>query len=200
MKLFNNLGGGGILEMLGVQMYVTYNPSSCASQVPDHQCSDCETPEHGRIRAVAFISKDFIFSDPTNPTQWQTGITNKKIIIIPATHGTFDGGSEILGIGYGSAVSKLTGYNFKVTYFDPGYKNNADFYNAIKFSQNYYFAYVTETQVHIVVPVVQVIPKNPVTDSLTDEVAWQVDVIWTDSNLPVPYNVPAVFTCFAYTT
>lgn len=199
MKLLN-LSGGSPLAWLGFQLYVTYT-TSCASSVPDHQCSDCVVPEHGRIRSIAFIDKSFVFTDPTNPAQWATGIAAKKIIIIPATRGTFDGGSEILNPGYGDQVQKLTGYNFKLTYFDPSYINNADFYNAIKSSQNYYMAYRTETQVHIVTPTVQLVPKNPVTDSLTDEVTWAVDVLWAGTDLPIPYNAPAgTFTCFAYTT
>ena len=186
---------------LACQLYVTYTSGNCTTVVPDHQCSDCQVPEHGRIRSIAFINKNYIFTDPTNPVQWQTGITSKSIIIIPATNGVFDGGTEVLTPGYGDTLQKLTGYNFKLTYKDPSYINNADFYNSIKTSQNYYLAYRTETQIHIVIPTVLPVSKAPVTDSLTDEVTWSVDVLWAGPDLPVPYNVPAgIFTCFAYTT
>lgn len=193
-----HLSGGGILALIAAQLYTTYT-TSCASSVPDHQCSDCVVPEFGRVRSIAFIDRSFIFSDPTNPAQWASGIALKKIIIIPATRGTYDGGSEILAQGYGDQVQKLTGYNHKLNYIDPSYIQNADFYNAIRTSQNYYMAYRTSSQIHIVNPTVQVVPKNPVTDSLTDEVTWAVDVLWADINSPVPYNAPAgTFTCFSY--
>lgn len=179
--------------------YNVYYPAGCDSEIPDHQCSNCDDTEHGRIRSVAFIKKSFQFLDPTNPVEWHTGIANKDIIIIPDVNGTFDGGSETEGDGYGDQQTKLLGYNFTATYKDPSYKLNAKFYNEIKRSRNYYFGYRTETQIHLVLPVVQAIPKNPVTANTTDEVTWEVTVKWADEDLPIPYDAPAnTFTCFDY--
>src|ERR1044072_3310361 len=156
--------------------YAIYYPSGCAEDIPDHYCNDCEVTEKARIRSVAFIANDFHFINPSSPTEWDAGIANKKIIIIPKTNGTFDGGAEVEGPGYGDQQTKLNGYKFQAVYNDPNYKNNADFYNALKNSRNYRFAYRTETQTHLTEVTVQAIPKNPVVEDLTGEVVWNVTV------------------------
>lgn len=180
--------------------YSIYYPAGCEAEIGNHYCNDCDDAENGRMRSVAFISSDFAFTDPTNPVEWATGIGLKKIIIIAKTNGTFDGGSEIEAPGYGDQATKLTGYNFVAVYNDPNYKNNADFYNALKRSRNWKFAYRTSSQIHLTDVTVSVIPKNPVTDDLASEVTWNVTVKWTDDDLPVPYDTPAgIFTCFDYT-
>lgn len=180
--------------------YAVYYPSGCASSVPDHYCNPCETPEHGRVRSVAFIASDFEFTNPSDPNEWEDGIANKKIILIPETNGSFDGGSEVETPGYGDQQTKLVGYNFQLTYNDPNYRLNADFYNAIKLSRSYRLAYRTESLVHLTENTVSVVPKNPVAEDLTSEVVWNVLVKWSEGNLPIPYAVPAgIFICYDYT-
>lgn len=180
--------------------YQVYYPSGCEAEVGDHYCNPCDPREHGRVRAAAFIANDFAFTDPTNPTEWRNGILNKKIIIIPETNGTFDGGTEVEGPGYGDQATQVTGYNFSATFNDPNYKLNADFYNAIKRSRNWRFAYKTETQVHLTQNTVSIIPKNPVADDIASDVVWNVLVKWSEGDLPVPYDEPSgIFTCFDYT-
>jgi hypothetical protein len=179
--------------------YDVYYPSGCDVELGEHYCSNCPTPEHARVRSVAFIKSGFEFTDPTSPTEWQTGIANKDIIIIPETNGSFDGGAEVEGPGYGDQATKLVGYNFSLTYNDPNYKENANFYNTLKRVNNYRVAYRTESQVHISNNTVSAIPKNPVAEDLTAEVTWNVQVKWADDDLPIPYDVPeGIFTCFDY--
>ena len=179
--------------------YTIYYPSGCDSEIPDHLCSNCDDIEHGRVRSIAYIKTSFSFTDPSNPTEWRTGILNKSIIIIPDVNGTFDGGAETEGDGYGDQQTKLLGYNFTLQYKDPNYKANALFYNEIKKSRNYYVAYRTETQIHFSDVTVQVIPKNPVTAATTDEVVYDVTVKWSNGDIPTPYDAPAgTFTCFDY--
>lgn len=180
--------------------YQVYYPAGCDAAVGEHYCNNCDPAEHGRLRSAAFIASDFAFTDPSNPVEWAAGIAAKKIIIIPEVNGSFDGGSEVEVPGYGDQATKLTGYNFQATYNDPNYKLNADFYNALKRSRNYRFAYRTENLVHITQNTVSVVPKNPVTDDLTSEVVWNVLVKWSEADLPVPYDTPVnIFTCFDYT-
>lgn len=180
--------------------YSVYYPSGCDAVVGDHYCNPCDAIEHGRIRSVAYIKTDFEFSDPTDPNEWIAGIQAKDIIIIPEVNGSFDGGSEVEGPGYGDQQTKLVGYNFQLTFNDPNYKNNADFYNAIKRSRNYRLAFRTETQTHITTNAVSIVPKNPVTEDLTSEVVWNVLNKWSEGDLPVPYDTPeGIFTCFDYT-
>lgn len=176
-----------------------YYPSGCDTIVPDHFCDPCAEIEHGRVRSVAFIKSDFAFVDPTDPTEWEAGIANRDIIVIAEVLGSFDGGAAVEGSGYGDQQTKLTGYNFELSYKDPNYKQNADFYNAIKNSRAYKVAYRTETQVHISENAVSVVPRNPVTENLTDEVVWDVLVKFSQGDLPAPVNTPAgIFQCFDY--
>jgi hypothetical protein len=180
--------------------YQVYYPSGCEAEIGDHYCNPCDEPEGGRVRGIAFIASDFAFTDPSSTTEWRNGILAKQIIIIPETNGTFDGGAEVEGPGYGDQATKLTGYNFSLTYNDPNYKLNADFYNALKRSRNWKLAYKTESLVHLTQNTVSVVPKNPVTDDISSEVVWNVLVKWSEGDLPIPYDEPAsIFTCFDYT-
>lgn len=179
--------------------YDIYYPSGCDAELGEHYCDPCENPEHGRVRGVAFIRDSFEFTDPSNPVEWQTGIGNKDIIIIPQTNGSFDGGSEIEVPGYGDQATKLTGYNFVLTVNDPNYANNATFYNQLKRSREWKAAYRTETKLHIIDKVVSVVPKNPVAEDITSEVVWNLAIKWSDEDLPIPYDLPeGIFTCFDY--
>jgi hypothetical protein len=174
-----------------------YYPSDCEVEIPDHICDPCETREKGRIGSTAFIKTSFEFTDPSDPTEWQTGINAGDIIIIPEVLGSFDGGTEVEGAGYGRQSTSLLGYNFTANFKDPNYKSNCTFYNLLKNSRAWKFAYKTETQIHITNNPVQVIPKNPVTEELNSDVVWDVTVKWDDQDLPCPFDEPAgIFTCF----
>lgn len=168
-----------------------YYPTGCDALVPDHYCDTCEAVENGRVSSVAFIKQTFAFVDPTDPTEWQAGFAAGDIILIPFTRGTFDGGSEIESAGYGRQATRLNGYNFQAQYQDPNYRQNCNFYNALKNSRQYKFAYATSTQIHLTDSVVSVIPKNPVTDDTTSDVVWDVLVKWSGLDLPCPFDQPA---------
>jgi hypothetical protein len=176
-----------------------YYPSGCDDVIPDHVCDPCEAKEKARIGSVAFVKTTFDFSDISNAEEWRTGILAGDVIVIPEVLGSFDGGSEVESSGYGRQSSNLTGYNFSANYKDPNYKGNAAFYNALKNSRTWKFAYNTGTQVHLSDNAVSVIPKNPVTENLTDDVVWDVTVKWAGSDLPEPNDMPAgIFDeCFA---
>lgn len=180
--------------------YSLYYPAGCGAEIGDHYCNDCETPEGGRVRSVALIRDGFEFNDPEDPSEWQAGIASKDIIIIPKTNGSFDGGSEIEVPGYGDQSTQLTGYNFVLTFNDPNYKLNADFWNAVKRSSNYRLAFRTENLTHHTRNTVSFVPKNPITDDVASRVVWQILAKWAESDLPTPYNTPeGIFTCFDYT-
>lgn len=168
-----------------------YYPTGCDALVPAHYCDTCEEPELGRVSSVAFIKSTFAFTDPSDPTEWEAGFAAGDIILIPLTKGTFDGGAEVETPGYGRQATRLTGYNFQAQYQDPNYRLNCAFYNAMKNSRQYKFAYATSTQIHLSDVVVQVIPKNPVQDDVTSEVVWDVIVKWSHTDLPCPYDLPA---------
>lgn len=168
-----------------------YYPSGCDDvTIPDHVCDPCEAREKARVSSVAFIRNSFVFSDPTNPTEWEAGIASGDIHVIPQVNGTFDGGSEVLSAGYGRQKESLTGFDFSALFKDPDYKNNGDYYNAIKNSRDYRFAFVTSSQLHITDDAVTIIPKNPVVDDTAGDVVWEVLVKWAGGDLMVPMDMP----------
>lgn len=176
-------------------MAYVYYPQCADEDLPDYIpdiCPDDEDPEHGRIRSVAFIHKDFIATLKATPTEttWKNGITSKKIIIIPKVTGAYDGGSAVMGQGYGDQTEKVTGYNNSLTFKDPTFKKNSAFYNALIKSSPWHIAFRTETQTQISDNPVQVIPKNPITDSLTDEVVFDVECKWSQALMTVPFDTP----------
>lgn len=168
-----------------------YYPSDCEVEIPEHICDPCEAFEKGKIRAVAFIKKTFEFIDPTNPTEWRNGILAHDIIVIPAVIGSFDGGTEVLGPGYGNQSETVLGYDFTSNLRDPNYKSNCTFWNLLKASRNYKYAYKTETQIHLTNNPVTIIPKNPVTEDINSIVEWQALLKWKDSDNPCPFDAPA---------
>lgn len=173
-----------------------YYPS-CEQAIPEHICTPCDKQEHGRIRGTAFVKKTFAFIDASNTTEWQAGIASGDIIIIPQTNGSFDGGTPQEGPGYGDSVSTYIGSDFVATFKDPNYADNCAFYNVLKRSRNYNFAYCTETKVHVTSKPVVVLPKSPVADDINSLVEWDVTVKWRESDIPCPVNIPeGIFDCF----
>lgn len=167
-----------------------YYPEGCEAEVPDHICDPCPSPEHGRVRSIAFIKSSFSFTDQSDPTEWVTGINNRDIIVIPEVLGSFDGGAAVEGPGYGDQSTKVTGYNFSLLFKDPNYRENCAFYNGIKNARNYKIAWRTETQTHISDNTVSVIPKQPVTEDLASEVVWDVEVKFAQADLACPFDTP----------
>lgn len=169
----------------------TYYPIVC-DNVSDHYCDPCEVQELGRVRSAAFIAADFQFlnDDPTNPTEWERGINERKIFIIPFTHGEVPLQSPKMGPGFGETVETLIAYDFTAKYFDKNFASNCQFYNEIKKGQNYYWAYRTSTKTYITDKTVTIIPGYAVQDDLTSLVNWEVGVKWQSPNFPCPFATP----------
>jgi len=167
-----------------------YYPSACSEDIGAHNCDPCEDDEHGRIRAVAFIHKSYTFADPTSTVEWQAAIDAGHVIVIPKTNGSYDGGAPKEGPGYGDSPSTYLGSDFSVKYNDPNYASNCSFYNGMKRSRNYKFAYLTETKIHIAAKTCTVLPKNPVQDDINSKIVWDVEVKWSDKDFACPYNIP----------
>lgn len=174
-----------------------YYPTSCDEETPNHFCDLCADDEHGRVRSVALIKKDFEFVDPSNAQEWLDGINSGDIIIIPETNGSFDGGTPKEGPGYGDTLSTYLGSDFVLQFKDPNYKQNCVFYNAINKSRRYKVAYRTESLIHISDKTAFINAKPGVLDDLTSTVVWDVTTKWASSNIPCAYEMPdGVFTCF----
>lgn len=200
----NPLMVGGALFLLGFALKAQKNmammaivyPTDCDEELV-HSCDECDDPELARVRGVALIKNSYTFSDPTSYSEWLAAITSGDVVIIPMTRGTFDGGTVKEGTGYGDQATKYMSTDYSLTYFDPNYKANRDFYNSLKRFQNYRIAYKTETLVHLTDKPAQFLPKAPVADDITQEVVWEVNAKWSSQNEPTPYLCPdGIFVCF----
>lgn len=177
-------------------MSLYYPSSDCGgATVPDYACNPCPAYEYGRIRSVALIKNSFTFTDPTSSTQWAAGIASKDIIVIWKTQGTYDGGQtgELVGFGDSATVNGNTTHT--ITYKDPNYADNCDFYNAIKGSSDYTIAFRTSSLVHFAGAPVTLTPKNPIADDINSVVVWEVQAKWTNPDSPCAYTTPVgIFT------
>jgi hypothetical protein len=170
----------------------------CGGQISaNNYCDQCATPENGRVRGVAFIRYYFEFIDPTDRNEWLAGMASGDIVMIPVVRGTYDGGSAVTADGFGYKTKEIIGINNKLTFSDPVYQINRDFYNQLlQFSGEWKIAFVTGSQVHLVDVPVTVTPTNPITEELTSAVVWVVDVEWGDIVLPRIYDKPEeIFIC-----
>ncbi len=87
-------------------MSVYYPASNCGGgAIPQYSCNPCPEYEYSRIRSIAFVKNTFSFTDPSDPTEWNTGLGNGDIIVIWATSGTYDGSTieELVGFGVSGA-------------------------------------------------------------------------------------------------
>jgi hypothetical protein len=178
--------------------YDVYYPDGCDSVVPFHTCDPCAEVETGRIRAVAYVKSSYyatLAANPTSSAVWTTGIESGDITVIPATNGSFDGGTAKDGPGYGDSPTKYMGSEFIVTYRDPNYIDNCDFYNAIKRADDqFHFVYKSETQAHLTEKTVSITPRAPIGENLDDHVVWEVAVKFNQFDSPCPFTAPAVLT------
>lgn len=177
-----------------------YYQDSCESGQEDHFCDPCAPGELGRIRSVAFVKKGYTFADPTDTAEWQAAVAAGNAIIIAEVNGSFDGGSPKTAPGYGDNATEMMGYDFKLSYKDPNYKQNVGFYNTLKNSRKWRLCYRTETQIHFSTNTCAVLPKTPVTDDISAKIHVEVEVQWSDRDLPLPHDMPEdIFSCFLLT-
>ena len=163
--------------------------------IPTYSCSDCPEYEYGRIRSAFYYKNSFSFVDPTNPSEWDAGIASGDIIVIWETQGSYDGGTTSELTGFGDREFTNGGTSHVLTYKDPNYAENCDFYNAMRGSSNYAFGFRTSSKIHLTGAPVTASPKNPVADDLKSNVVWEVTVKWQNPDSPCPYDTPdGIFT------
>lgn len=174
-----------------------YYQDTCTDEDIEHFCDDCEAQEGARIRSVFFQKEDYEFSDATSKTEWQTAVAAGNVVVIPKTHGTFDGGSPNYGPGFGDEEQRYLNSTFKLNYFDPNLKNNYEFYEAKKRSKTWRVGFRTSTLVWISDRPATITPKAVVSDNEKEGVVWEVEVTWNSANNPEPFTMPEdIFQCF----
>lgn len=181
-------------------MSVYYPGASCEEDVPQHVCNPCSEFEKGRVRAAAFIHKDYkdiILASPDDTAVWVAGIDAGLIKIIPEVSGTSNGGEKVVSAGYGDQKEKVSGRNYVATYKDPNYDGNCEFYSQLELSRSWHFYYKTETLGHLSDKSISLFTNNPVTENLEDDIVWNAEVTWFQKRPVCPLPTPAdVFECF----
>jgi hypothetical protein len=171
-------------------MSVYYPASNCSGgAIPKYSCQPCPTYEFGRIRSIGFVLNSYSFTNPSNPTEWNTAFTNNAAIVLWATSGTYDSAMEEL-VGFGDSESVNGNVTHTLTYKDPYVAENIDFYNAIKDSNNYTIFFRTSSKIWSAGAPVTITPKMPVADDLKSVVGMEVQLKWVKNTLPLPYNIP----------
>lgn len=174
-----------------------FYPSGCDDSVLTHVCNPCPESELGRVRGVAFVRNDFEFSNISLASEWEAGVAAKKIVIIPETRGTYDGGTTTFGPGFGDVPQKKQSKTFKVTFSDPNLKNNCDFYNGLSNSRKWRIAFISESLIQISDKAATVDPKDPIEEAVESERFWNVEATFVQKDNPCHFDKPeGIFTCF----
>ena len=172
-------------------MSVYYPASNCGGGViPQYSCSPCPNYEYGRIRSVAIVKNTFSFTDPEDPTEWNTGLANGDITVLWATAGNYDGGTVTELPGFADSEFVNGGISHILTYRDPNVVENCDYYNAIKESNDYTLWFRTSSKIWEAGAPVTITPKIPIADDLKSVMTYEVTVKWQNPNLPCPYSIP----------
>lgn len=156
-----------------------------------HTCDPCGR-ELGRIRGVALVdgSTDLteLIDALKNSSQEQNAETlfeslveAGKIHIISETTGTYDGGAAQTGDGYGDEETRLLGYLHTLTFKDPSYSGNKDFYEHAE-NEHWLLIWRTETLLHFSDKPATIQAIAPVEQDLTSAVVWNVTATWKSKN------------------
>lgn len=158
-----------------------------------HTCDPCGR-ELGRVRGVALVDGSVNLTElidalknGTNEqnaqTLFETLIEAGQIHLISETTGTFDGGAAQTGDGYGDAENRLLGYLYTLSFKDPSYSGNKDFYERAE-NGHWKLIWRTETLLHFSDKPANIQAIAPVEQDLTSAVAWNVTATWKSKNKP----------------
>lgn len=158
-----------------------------------HSCDPCGR-ELGRIRGVALVDGSVDLTElidalktgnnaQTAQTAFESLIESGKLHLISETTGTFDGGSAQTGDGYGDEETRLLGYLYTLSFKDPSYSGNKDFYERAE-NEHWKLIWRTETLLHFADKPAGIQAIAPVEQDLTSAVAWNVTATWKSKNKP----------------
>lgn len=156
-----------------------------------HSCDPCEV-ELGRVRGVALVDGsvdlapliDALKESNENATTIFEGLVEAgQLHLVSESIGTFDGGSAQTGDGYGDEETRLLGYLYTLSYKDPSYKSNKDFYERIE-KEHWKAIWRTETLLHFADKPATIQAIAPVEEDLTSAVVWNVTATWKSKKKP----------------
>jgi hypothetical protein len=179
----------------------------CAEFEAVHFCHDCPegiTAEYARTRSSGFIKKSYLatlLSAPTTLATWVDGVASDDIIMIPETSGSFDPGTPKELKGYGNRKSSYGPRTMKLSFIDPDYYENYNFYNELSGRTDLVPFYRTSSLVHIFDTECSVTASDPVADDLEEVIVWSVVCDVISKNLPQKHPIAEIedaFTCATF--
>ncbi len=168
---------------------------SASGEALIHSCDPCSR-ELGRIRGVCLVDGSLDLTElidklktatETSTTEAQTlfekYIAAGQIHLISETTGTYDGGSAQTGDGYGDEETRLLGYLHTLSFKDPSYSGNKDFYESVE-NAHWKLIWRTETLLHFADKPANIQAIAPVEQDLTSAVVWNVTATWKSKKKP----------------
>ena len=138
----------------------------------------------GRVRSLILIKRGTQIAIPLVKQDWKNAIEAGNIIIIPKTIGSFDGGTPVMGDGYGDEIERKIADDYVLTVKDPAYKENVEFWKSAE-KEKWHIGFVSETQLHIVNDsTVRLTAKAPIEEGTETRVVWNVELKWRSKNYP----------------
>lgn len=156
-----------------------------------HVCDPCGR-ELGRVRGVILFDggyniQELIDKMKTAPeeatTLFEAAVEAGNAHLISETTGTYDGGSPQTGDGYGDAENRLLGYLYTLSFKDPSYSTNKEFWEKAE-NGHWILAWRTETLLHFADKPASIQAIAPVEQDLTSAVVWNVTGSWKSKNKP----------------
>jgi hypothetical protein len=170
---------------------MSYLISGACGTVGVHTATECLPHEKGVIRAIAFIDKDTVVADYSDPTEWATNVASGAAKVVKFLSGSYDGGSAKFDKGYGAVATIYVNSTHKLSINDPNFLNNETFWNEIQKSSAYKVVFVTDTLVHVGTKPCTIFAKKPVADDFESDVIGMVEVEWKQRDLVLAHPKPS---------
>lgn len=177
---------------------MTLQRITCESASGDplvHVCDPCGR-ELGRVRGVVLFDGSYDVApliaklksgesaDVTDAqTLFEQAIADGKAHLISETTGTEDGGAAQTGDGYGDEETRLLGYLHTLTFKDPSYAGNKDFWQRAE-REHWIVAWRTETLLHFADKPAGLQVTDPTEQDLTSAVVWNITATWKSKDKP----------------
>lgn len=173
-------------------------PLDCEG-IGEHCSESCHT-EFGRIRAVGFIDPCYDL-DINSQESWDEGVAGGFITIVPQTNGelTID---QLQGDGYGKRPQTNTIKEYTLTYNDPTFIGNYNFYDGASGQYKYKIFFRTSDAIYFSDTAVLITPNFSIQNDLGQRIDWTVTLTWRSKFFPVintALNSEYLFACTACT-
>jgi hypothetical protein len=165
-----------------------------------YTCDPCETVEGGGVRSFGLVKNGITITVPLNLSALTAQVESGDVIIIPATRGTYDGGTPKMVTGFGNRKERRSGADYVLQVKAQTYADNALFMEAVENVQDWNLFFATETQLHIVTADCTLTTKAPVEEGIDTDVLWNIEAKWYSKTKPVITPISPIVTllkCFS---